>query len=342
MKKRVLAAVVILVVLGVTGVALLRESRSREMAKLKVSGNIEIDDVALSFQIPGRVIHRYVAEGAVVTNGQPVAALDPVEFEQELALRKAEVRAAEALLAELEAGSRPEEIDQAAAAAEAAHSELRAQANEYARQRELLQRKIISSREFEVAEAAHSMAQARLREAAARLALLRQGPRRETIAAARAKLEQARQAAALAATRLDRAVLAAPCSGLVLAEGVEEGEYVAPGTPVVTVGDLARVWLRGYVAESDLGRVKVGQPVDVTTDAAPDRIFRGNLIFIAQEAEFTPKNVQTVKERVKLVYRVKIDIPNPEGTLKPGMPADGVIVEKGGQIDQAGRLSVCD
>lgn len=328
MKKRMLVVVIVLVIVGVAGVALLRERRSREAARLQVSGNIEIDDVAVSFQIPGRVIHRYVSEGAIVTNGQPVAALDPVEFEQELALRRAEARAAEALLAELEAGSRPEEIDQAAAAVEAAHAEVRVQANEYARQRELLQRKIIAVREFEVAEAANSMAQARLREAAARLALLRQGPRKETIAAARARLEQSRQAVALAATRLAHAVLGAPCSGMVLTEGVEEGEYVTPGAPVVAVGDLARVWLRGYVAESDLGRVKVGQPVDVTTDATPGKVFRGQLNFIAQEAEFTPKNVQTIKERVKLVYRVKIDIPNPEGHLKPGMPADGVITDK--------------
>ena len=157
MKKRVLVIVIILVIAGVAGVALLREGRSRDAARLRVSGNIEIDDVAVSFQIPGRVIHRYISEGAIVTNGQPVAALDPAEFEQELALRRAEARAAEAFLAELEAGSRPEEIDQAAAAVEAAQSEVKVQANEYARQRELLQRKIIAAREFEVAEAASTI-----------------------------------------------------------------------------------------------------------------------------------------------------------------------------------------
>ena len=99
-----------------------------------------------------------------------------------------------------------------------------------------------------------------------------------------------------------------------------------PGTPVITVGDLKKVWLRGYINETDLGRVKVGQKVRVTTDTYPDRIYRGLISFIASQAEFTPKNVQTKKERVKLVYRIKVDIPNPNLELKPGMPADAKIL----------------
>jgi HlyD family secretion protein len=98
------------------------------------------------------------------------------------------------------------------------------------------------------------------------------------------------------------------------------------GTPVVTVGDLANVWLRGYVDEGDLGRVKVGQRALVRTDTWPDRVYEGRVSFLSSEAEFTPKNVQTEKERVKLVYRVKVDVPNPRMELKPGMPADADIV----------------
>lgn len=116
-----------------------------------------------------------------------------------------------------------------------------------------------------------------------------------------------------------------PLSGWVLSKNAEPGEYLAPGTPVVTVGNLNQVWLRAYISESDLGRVKVGQHVRVTADTFPGKVYKGKISFISPQAEFTPKNVQTEKERVKLVYRVKVDIPNPEMELKPGMPADAEI-----------------
>jgi HlyD family secretion protein len=127
-------------------------------------------------------------------------------------------------------------------------------------------------------------------------------------------------------TRLDDALLVAPISGIVLSEHVEPGEYVSPGTPVVTIGALADVWLRAYIDEPDLGRVKVGQRARLTTDTYPGKVYDGVVSFIASEAEFTPKTVQTAKERVKLVYRIKIDVPNPSFELKPGMPADAQIL----------------
>jgi len=114
-----------------------------------------------------------------------------------------------------------------------------------------------------------------------------------------------------------------------LSKNVEAGEYVAAGTPIVTVGDLERPWLRAYINETDLGRIKVGQRVRVATDTYPGKIYEGHISFIASEAEFTPKNVQTQKERVKLVYRIKVDIPNPNMELKPGMPADADILLDG-------------
>ena len=135
----------------------------------------------------------------------------------------------------------------------------------------------------------------------------------------------------MAETRLGYATLASPLSGVVLSKNVEPGEFVAAGTPLVTVGDLENVWLRAYINETDLGRVKVGQRVRVTADTYPGKRYEGRVSFIASQAEFTPKNVQTEKERVKLVYRVKVDIRNPNMELKPGMPADAEILleEKG-------------
>jgi HlyD family secretion protein len=119
--------------------------------------------------------------------------------------------------------------------------------------------------------------------------------------------------------------LFAPTTGIVLSKNIEPGEQVAPGTPVVTTGQLENIWIRGYVPESDLPRIKLGHKARITVDGLKNRIFEGRLEFISQEAEFTPKNVQTEKERVRLVYRVKVAVANPDMTLKPGMPADAVI-----------------
>jgi len=271
---------------------------------------------------------------------------------QEIARGRADVARARARLEELEAGSRPQEIESAKAALASARAEADRLAKDYARYRELYGRQVVARQTLDAARAANDVAQAKVREAdealrlveegprkeevaqaraalsAARetLSLLEEGPRRETIAQAGARVEQANAALALARTRLSFAVLHAPLQGVVLSKNVEPGDYVAAGTPVVTVGDLRNVWLRGYIEETDLGRVKVGQRATVTTDTFPGKRYEGRVSFIAPQAEFTPKTVQTRKERVKLVYRVKIDVPNPERELLPGMPADGSIM----------------
>ena len=123
-----------------------------------------------------------------------------------------------------------------------------------------------------------------------------------------------------------------------MSKNIEPGEQVAVGTPVITIGELESVWVRAYIPETDLGRVKLGQKARVTTDTWPGRVYDGRVTFIASEAEFTPKNVQTPKERVKLVYRIKITIPNPKRELKPGMPADAeIIFEPGDQGPGTGK-----
>jgi HlyD family secretion protein len=161
-------------------------------------------------------------------------------------------------------------------------------------------------------------------EAAARerLELLRAGPREDALAAAEADVEQARAALAAARTRLAEARLTSPIDGLVLHKHMEVGETVNPGVPVLTLVDPSDMWLRAYVPETDLGRVKVGQAAAVSVDAFPGRTFPGTVTEIASQAEFTPKNVQTRKERVNLVFRIKIAVQNADGTLKPGLPAD--------------------
>lgn len=116
-----------------------------------------------------------------------------------------------------------------------------------------------------------------------------------------------------------------PRAGVILSRSAEPGEYLNPSTPVVTLGDLAHPWLRAFINETDLGRIKLKDKVVVTTDSFPDKQYQGILSFISSQAEFTPKSVQTFEERVKLMFRIKIELSNPQGELKPGMPADAVI-----------------
>ncbi|MBK9967676.1 MAG: efflux RND transporter periplasmic adaptor subunit [Holophagales bacterium] len=173
-----------------------------------------------------------------------------------------------------------------------------------------------------MAEAAYRSTQAQVQEVSQKLALLTNGPRKEQIAEERERVRQVEAANDVARNRLGYATIASPLTGMVLTDHIEPGERVAPGTPIVTVADLSNVWLRGFIDEADLGRVKLGQHVRIETDGSAGTVYAGRVSFIAQEAEFTPKSVQTARERVKLVYRLKVDIENPRHELKPGMPAD--------------------
>jgi HlyD family secretion protein len=152
-----------------------------------------------------------------------------------------------------------------------------------------------------------------------------EGTRKEEIAVQRANLRLAREALQMSRVKLSYTVLSAPISGVVLVRQAELGEVMSPGTPVVTIADVDHLWLRGYINETDLGRVRWDQPATVHTDTYPGKAYKARVSFISSQAEFTPKSVETHKERVKLVYRIKIDLDNPNHELKPGMPAEAVI-----------------
>jgi HlyD family secretion protein len=169
-------------------------------------------------------------------------------------------------------------------------------------------------------------ARAEVRAAEERVELLRAGSRPQEIEAARARLAEARAAVALARARLEDATLAAPIDGVVLRKNAELGETVTPGVSILTLVDPHDLWVRAYVPETDVGRLRLSQSAAITVDAYPDRTFPGTITEIASEAEFTPKNVQTRKERVNLVFRIKIAVRDPSGVVKPGMPADAELL----------------
>lgn len=323
--KKPLILVPVLLLLATAGYFLTRHN-TPAAGTIKVSGNIEVTEVQVSFKIPGRIRERLVDEGEDVKAGQTVALLDDEDYRLEVAQRQQEVAAFAAQLRELATGYRKEDIARADAAVRGAQAEAERRQLDFTRQQELYRREVIPKRDFDTAKASYETTQATLREALAQQQLLHRGPRQEQIDAARARMKQAEEALALARTRLGYTTLTAPLAGLVLAKHAEAGEQVVAGTPVITVGDVRDTWIRAYINETDLGRVKVGQHARIRTDTYPNKVYDGTVSFIAQDAEFTPKNVQTEKERVKLVYRIKITVPNPNRELKPGMPADAEII----------------
>jgi HlyD family secretion protein len=275
---------------------------------------------------------------------------------EEVSQAQSAVQAAHARLQQLLAGSRPQEIQASKAGLDQAQADLVKRKSDMDRAEKLFKSNFISAQEWDSAINAHDVAAANLRKAQETYALVVEGPRREEIDAARALWEQAQAALKLAKahrlqvevsrkelltaraqvkeastvmavieTQIGYSRLIAPLSGVVLVKNAEAGEFVVPGGAVVTLGDVERPWLKAFINENDLGRVKLGQKVSVTTDSYPGKAYPGKITFLSSEAEFTPKNVQTAKERVKLVYRIKVSLENPHGELKPGMPADGRI-----------------
>ena len=275
---------------------------------------------------------------------------------EEISQAQAALQAAQARLQQFLAGSRPQEVQAAKAGLDQAQADLVRRKADMDRAEKLFKSNFISAQDWDSAINAHDVAAASLRKARETHALVVEGPRKEEIEAARAQWEQAQAALQLAKahrlqvevlrkdlltaqalikeastaiavieTQIGYTRLAAPLSGVILVKNAEAGEFVVPGGAVVSLGDVEKPWLKAFINENDLGRVKLGQKVSVTTDSYPGKVYPGKITFISSEAEFTPKNVQTAKERVKLVYRIKVSLENPRGELKPGMPADGKI-----------------
>ncbi|GIW44307.1 MAG: hemolysin secretion protein D [Candidatus Binatia bacterium] len=325
MRRLVWLAIMAVLVIAASVWWFWQEREQERETAIRGSGIVEVTEVDVAFEVPGTITARFVDEGALVDKGEPIARLDEREFRLQVERAQAAKAAAEARYSLLTRGPRGQEVDQALAALESAESELKLRERDFARVEELFRRGIAAQAEWDRARTALNAAVAARDSARARLDMLKEGFRTEEIEEGRARLREAEKALAIAELNLSRCQLFAPISGRVLSKNREVGETVMAGTPVVTMGDLARPWVNLYISERDLGRVRLGMRALVFVDAYPNRPFEGRVVYVADKSEFTPKNIQTQNERVKLVYRVKIEVDNPEGILKPGMPADAVI-----------------
>lgn len=287
------------------------------------SGTVEATEADLGFQTPGRIENVAAREGDRVSAGQQLARLDQAELQARRMAAEAHAAAARAMLAELESGFRSEEIAQGRARLRAAEQRVSDTQRDMGRARRLFEGGAVSQQLLDDAETAHELALTEYDSAQEALGILESGPRLERIAAQRAVLAQAEAAVAQIDATIDFAVIRAPFAGLITVRHREPGEVVPAGLPVLTLMNPDDRWVRIYVRADEVGRVAIGQAAAITGDADPDREYEGTVVFIASEAEFTPRNVQTTQERVKLVYRVKVQITGDPGMdLKPGLAAD--------------------
>jgi HlyD family secretion protein len=286
---------------------------------LTLYGNVDIREVQLGFRVGGRLEQMLFEEGDAVTAGTLLATLDSKPLQDGLALARAGVAGAEARLAVLRSGSRPQEIQQARAQVSEAAAALKNAEQEYTRQSELTGKGLSSQGLLDNALARRDEASARLAAARQALALAIEGPRAEDIVAAEAALAGAMAQRDQAATQLADTRLVAPNNGVILSRVREPGAIVSAGMPVYTLSLTDTVYVRAYVDESNLGKVVPGAKLVVTTDSS-GREYVGQVGFVSPRAEFTPKSVETPELRTDLVYRLRIVIENADDGLRQGMP----------------------
>jgi HlyD family secretion protein len=326
MKKRIL--VLVLLAAAIAAGIYLYPKFARKPAptnELTLSGNIEAHESLVSFRVQGRIAELPVEEGQEVQQGALLARLEDADYRQRVRMDEAGIGVRESDLALTQAGTREQEIKASQQSMLDAKADLDEKQIDYDRAQKLFAKDEVSAQDrdlaataFKRAQAVHQAAQERYNEAV-------EGSRKEEIAIAKANVTQARTNLGLSQVDLGYTVLHSPYAGVITVREAELGEVVSPGTPVVTLADLDHIWLRAYIAETDLGRIRWGQDATITTDTYPGKQYHGRISFISPSAEFTPKSVQTYTERVTLVYRIKIDIDNPNHELKPGMPADARI-----------------
>jgi len=384
LKKVIILTIFLVLFVGVAALVFYGQWRQKT-AQIYYSGTIDATESNLAFEVNGRVQKVLVDDGRQAEKGQLLAELDRDEFESRRAQAEANVKQAQenldklkvmlslynetlpdqvsrarsnvsalkAKVHELETGHRTQEVAQARRTFEGASLTMENAKKDKIRYDKLYAKKIVSEKERDAMQLKYETALKNYQKAKEALSLLREGFRKESIEAARAKLaeglaalrqaksnlqkitiaeqdvkaavarvEAAKAALCLAETRLGYTQLRAPFGGIITSRDVEPGEVVTPGREVISIADLSEVDLKVFVGEEEIGKVKPGQKVKVKTDSFPDKTYEGRVSYISPEAEFTPKIIQTHKERVKLVYLVKVTLPNPDLELKSGMPAD--------------------
>lgn len=300
----------------------------RDPALIVASGHVEATDVRISTKVAGRLESFAVQEGDRVSLGQELARIDTTDPRLALRQASAERDGASAELRLRLAGARKEDLAELTAQVANVQADLDNAQRDLDRMQGLLDRGSGTTKARDDARARRDMTAHRLEAMRQALARMKAGSRSEEIDAARARLSALEARIAQIEQQIKDASVISPVAGVVTEKVAEQGELLQVGATLCVVTELADAWLTVYVGEQDLGRIRIGQEAEAVTDAGETR--KGKVSFVASQAEFTPKNVQTRDERVKLVYKVKIGLDNADGLFKPGMPAEARLRTEGG------------
>lgn len=289
---------------------------------ITATGMIEITQAELTPKVGGYLLTRDFKEGTDVKKGQLIAKIDPKDYQLTYMQAIAAYQSALSKLTDLESGSRSEEIAGAQAVYAAASQALDKATIDYKRFYELEKQGAVSTQQLDNYRVTMTNAQGAQRQALAAYNLAVEGSRKDTIEAQRHLVDQMDYTMQLAKVNLEYTDLKAPVDGRVLSKNYEIGEYVQPGAPIATIGDMSDCWVKIYVPSTLLGRVTLDQKAEVKIDSMPDSVFEGTISEIATQAEYTPRQTITKDERANLVFAVKVALVNDQGIFKPGMPAE--------------------
>ncbi len=327
-RKRLIPLALVAAIVIVAVIVVVHYLRNRDDGTMKLSGNVEVTECNIGFKVAGKIVTLNVDEGARVKKDDLLAELSSGDVKALVDQSRASLEEAQVKLQELKTGSRRQEIGKARADSDSIEAELVKARKDFERAETLYTNGAISASRFDAAKSAYNTRLGQVASARQHQSLVEEGPRKEDIKAAELRVKQLTAFLANTEEKLSDTRLYAPISGVVFRKNVELGEIVQPGAAVFTVGDLDRPWVKVYVKEDRLGLVKLGQKARITVDTYKDKVYDGTVTFISSDAEFTPKNVQTEEERVKLVFGVKVTVENKNQELKPGMPADVRILLK--------------
>ncbi len=321
---RIVVPVLAIATIAIVTTVVIRGRADRD--HLAASGTLEATEAQLGFLVPGRLTSVSAHEGDTVATGAMLGTLDTLEAAARTRQAAAQRDAAAALLLEMQRGARPEELQQARAARAAAQQRLTDAQQDFDRAEPLIRRQVISQQSYDKSKTALDVAKSQFQQADDAYRLVEKGPRTERIAAQRAQVATAEAALAAAQVQLANMTIRAPFPGVVTVRHHEPGEIVAAGSPVVSLMNRDDRWVKIYVSEARIAAVRTGQHARITCDTFRDRHYDGTVTYVSSTAEFTPKNVQTTEDRVRLVYAVKVRVSGDANfDLKPGMPADVVL-----------------
>ncbi len=297
---------------------------------IEASGTIEATSVQVSSKSSGEILHLDASEGTFVKEGDILAVIDHANLEIQLGQARSGVDLAKAQLDLLTDGARGEDLAQAKDALNQANDTLQNAQEDFNRMESLYKVNAATKKQRDDAEFRYTNAKTQASSAQQALLKLENFARPEDVKAALARVDQAVYSVRLLQKSIQDCTVHSPTGGIVTEKLVEEGELAAPGTGLYVITDLATVKLTIYVSETDLGNIRLGQEARISIDSRQGTTYPGRVTYISPIAEFTPRDIQTKDERVKLVYAVRIEISNPQGIFKPGMPADATLARMGG------------